>query len=130
MTKISKLITGRQYVAGEAHNVTGWLLQRPNTRGMDFDSLVPVTLLTTDGERLRDVLVRVLDVVCGEPRDFTHFTDRMLWRVIETNMSGLGERAFAELAYRERLTLAEKAREESARLATSRRAADALMGRV
>lgn len=130
MTKISKLITGRQYVAGEPHNVTGWLLQRPNTRGMDFDSLVPVTLLTTDGERLRDVLVRVLDVVCGEPRDFTHFTDHMLWRVIETNMGGLSERAFAELAYRERLTLAEKAREESARLATSRRAADALMGRV
>jgi hypothetical protein len=125
-----KLITGRHYVEGEPRNVTGWLVSRPNINGLSADSLVPVTLLTSEGERLRDVLVSVVDTLNVKPRTFHRFSDHMLWRVAETNMGGLAERALAELAYRERLALAEKAREQSARLVASQRAAAILMGRV
>lgn len=128
-TPAPKLITGRAYTNGEPKPVIGWLVQRPNLNGKGADALVPVTLLTPEGERVRDVLVYVIDVVRAEPRNFGHFSDHMLWRIAETDMGGLGERVLAELAYRERLAQQEKAREEFARLAVSRRAADALMGR-
>jgi hypothetical protein len=130
MPHTPKLITGRRYIEGEPHNVTGWLVQRPNLNGLGADTLVPVTLLTAEGERFRDVLVLVIDILHTELRNFSHFSDHMLWRVAETNMGGLGERVLAELAYRERLALTEKAREQSARLAASQRAAAILTGRV
>lgn len=128
-TPAPKLIIGRAYTNGEPKPVVGWLVQRPNLNGKSADALVPVTLLTPEGERVRDVLVYMIDVVRAKPRHFGHFTDHMLWRIAETDMGGLGERVLAELAYRERRALTEKVREESARLAISRRAADALMGR-
>lgn len=124
-----KLITGRVYANGEPKNVTGWLVQRPNLNGLGADTLVPITLLTAEGEKVRNVLVRVIDLLGAEPRNFAHFTDHMLWRVAEIDMGGLSERALAELAYRERLALKEKLREQSARLEGSQRAAAMLMGR-
>jgi hypothetical protein len=130
-TPAPKLITGEMYKAhGLRERVIGWLVQRPNLNGLGADTLVPVTLLTADGERYRNVLVRVIDILHAEPRNFAHFTDHMLWRVAEIDMGGLGERALAELAYRERLALKEKVREQSARLEGSKRAAAMLMGRV
>lgn len=126
-----KLITGEHYKPfGLREQVTGWLVQCPNLNGKAVDTLVTVTLLTAEGERLRNVLVRVIDVLGVPVRDFSSFSDHMLWRVAEIDMSGFGERAEAELAYRERLALAEKARIEQAKLDISRRAADLLMGRV
>jgi hypothetical protein len=125
-----QLITGYVYVRLIPQSVTGWLVQRPNLNGLGADKVVPVTLLTADGDRWRNVLVRVIDILGVEVRNFAHFTDHMLWRVAETDMGGLGERALAELAYRERLALKEKLREQSARLEGSKRAAAMLMGRV
>jgi hypothetical protein len=126
-----KLVTGVQYQSHcrSPKQVTGWLVQRPVLNGLGIDTLVPVTLLTAEGERLRNVLVRVIDILHVDLRNFSHFTDHMLWRVAETDMGGLAERALAELTYRERLALAEKAREESARLAVSQRSAAILVGR-
>jgi hypothetical protein len=125
-----KLVTGEKYKAyGLREQVTGWLVQRPNLNGLGADTLVPVTLLTAEGERFRNVLVRVIDILHAEPRNFANFSDHMLWRVAETDMGGLGERVLAELAYRERMELEEKARIERARLDISHRSADALMGR-
>jgi hypothetical protein len=126
----SKLVTGRIYERGIPRIVTGWLMQHSNLNGKGADALVPVTLLTEDGERFRNVLTRVVDVLGIKVRTFTNFTDHMLWRVAEIDMGGLGERALAELAYRERLALKEKVREQSARLEGSKRAADMLTGRV
>lgn len=119
----SKLVTGRLYERGMPRIVTGWLVQHPNLNGKGADVLVPVTLLTEDGERFRNVLTRVVDVLGIKVRTFTNFTDHMLWRVAEINMGGLGERALAELAYRERQELKVKVAEKSARLETSQRAA-------
>lgn len=131
MTSTPKLIIGEKYEAhGLRTRVTGWLVRRPNLNGRSADSLVPVTLLTDEGEKVRNVLVRVIDVIGTEPRNFSHFTDHMLWRVAETDMGGLGEHALAELTYRERVLREYKAAEESARIAASRRSADVLMGRV
>lgn len=126
----SKLVTGRLYERGIPRIVTGWLVQCPNLNGKAADTLVPVTLLTEDGERLRNVLTRVIDVLGVEVRHFDRFTDHMLLRVVETNMGGLDERAFAELLYRERQDLKVKAREESARLEASQRAAAMLKAGV
>jgi hypothetical protein len=126
-----KLVTGEKYKAyGLREQITGWLVQHPNLNGLGADTLVPVTLLTAEGERFRNVLVCVIDVLHTEPRNFARFSDHMLWRVAEIDMGGLGERALAELAYRERLALTEKVREQSARLDASKRAAAMLMGRV
>jgi hypothetical protein len=127
-----KLVTGVKYQSHcrSPKQVTGWLVQRPILNGRSADALVPVTLLTAEGERFRNVLVRVVDALGAEPRNFANFTDHMLWRVAETDMGGLGERVLAELAYRERLEIAEKERIECARLDISRRSADLLMGRV
>jgi hypothetical protein len=130
-TPAPKLVTGVKY---QSHcrtpkQITGWPVQHPNLNGLGADTLVPVTLLTAEGERSRNVLVRVIDVLHTEPRNFANFSDHMLWRVAETNMGGLAERALAELAYRERMELEEKARIERARLDISRRSADALMSR-
>jgi hypothetical protein len=130
MPHTPNLVTGRRYIEGEPHNVTGWLVQSPNLNGKAADTMVPVTLLTAEGEHFRDVLVRVIDVLHAKSRNFANFSDHMLWRVAETDMGGLGERALAELAYRERLALTEKAREQSARLTASQRAAAILTGRV
>lgn len=126
----SKLVTGRHYSEGEPRPITGYLTQCPSLNGLGGDRLVPVTLLTAEGEKVRNVLVRVIDVAGVKLRNFSLFSDHMLWRVAEINMGGLAEGALAELAYRESQKLAEQEREESARLALSRRSADALMGRV
>jgi hypothetical protein len=129
-TPAPKLITGEKYKAhGLRERVIGWLVQRPNLNGLGADTLVPVTLLTVEGERVANVLVRVIDVLGAPVRDFSRSLDQMLWRVAEIDFHGYGEMALAELAYRERLALAEKARIEQARLDLSRRSADALMGR-
>lgn len=119
----SKLVTGRLYERGIPRIVTGWLVQRPNLNGKAADVLVPVTLLTEDGERFRNVLTRVVDVLGANLRNFSRFTDHMLWRVAETNMGGLGDYALAELLYRERQELKAKVAERSARLEASQRAA-------
>lgn len=126
----SKLVTGRVYERGVPRIVTGWLVQHPNLNGKGADALVPVTLLTEDGERFRNVVTRVVDLLGVKLRNFSHFTDHMLWRVAEINMGGLGEYALAELLYRERLAVAEKERIERAQLDISRHSADLLMGRV
>src|SRR3954469_22869452 len=96
-----KLVTGVKYQSHcrSPKQVTGWLVQSPNLNGLGADTLVPVTLLTVEGERFRDVLVRVIDVLHAKSRNFANFSDHMLWRVAETNMGGLAERALAELAY-------------------------------
>lgn len=125
-----RIITGRHYVEGQPHYVTGWPIKVPNLNGKAADTLVPVTVLTADGEVFRDVLVRAIDVMGVTVRDFRGFTERMLWRVIETNMSDCAELAFAELRRRERAEIEQREREVADRLARSRRAADALMGRV
>jgi hypothetical protein len=125
-----KLVTGEKYKAhGLREQVTGWLVQRPNLNGLGADTLVPVTLLTVEGEHHRNVLVRVIDILHTEPRNFANFSDHMLWRVAETNMGGLGERVLAELAYRESQEIQSHQRAREAELAVSRRSADALMGR-
>ena len=105
-------------------------MQRPNLNGFGADSLVPVILLTPEGEKVHNVLVRVIDVLGAPVRDFGRSLDQMLWRVAELDFHGYGEMALAELTYRERLALVYTARERSARLAAFRRDADALMGRV
>jgi hypothetical protein len=126
-----KLVTGERYQPyGIRESITGWLVQCPNLDGKGADVLVPVTLLTAEGERVRNVLVRVIDVLGVSIRDFSLFSDHMLWRVADIDMSGCGERALAELAHRQRAELEEAARIERARLDISRRAADLLMGRV
>jgi hypothetical protein len=124
-----KLITGRHYPGGDPRLVTGWLVQRPNLNGFGADSLVPVTLLTPEGEKVRDVLVRVIDVLGAPVRDFGCSLDQMLWRVAELDFHGYGEMALAELAYRESQELKGRQRAREAELAVSRRSADALMGR-
>jgi hypothetical protein len=126
-----KLVTGVKY---QSHcrapkQVTGWLVQCPNLNGKAADVLVPVALLTTEGERHSNVLVRVIDVLGAKPRNFANFTDHMLWRAAETNMGGLGERALAELAYRENQEIKSRQWAREAELAVSRRSADALVGR-
>lgn len=125
-----RIITGRHYTKGAPRFVTGWPTKVPNLNGKAADTLVPVTVLTDNGEVVRDVLVRAIDVVGVTVRDFRGFTERMLWRIVEKNMSGCAELAFAELGRREREEIKERVRQESARLEASRRAADALMGRV
>lgn len=130
MTTTPELVTGRLYERGVPRVVSGWLVQRPILNGKAADALVPVTLLTEDGEHLCNVLVRVIDVLGAKVRNLSRFSDHMLWRVAEINMGGLGEYALAELAYRERLALAEQKRIEQARLDISRHSANALMGRV
>jgi hypothetical protein len=133
-TPAPKLITGVKYQSHcrTPQRVTGWLVQRPNLNGksLSTDNLVPVTLLTAEGERFRNVLVRVIDILHTEPRNFANFSDHMLWRVAETDMGGLGERVLAELAYRESQEIQSRQRAHEAELAVSRRSADALMGRV
>lgn len=119
----TKLVTGRLYENGIPRIVTGWPVQLPNLTGKAADALVPVTLLTEDGERFRNVLTRVIDVLGIKVRTFTNFSDQMLWRVAEINMGGLEERALAELAYREALELKERVRIRSAKLEASQRAA-------
>lgn len=125
-----RIITGRRYVGEQYFFATGWLIHKPNLNGYGADALVPVTLLTTDGEIVRDVLARVIDIAGITPRDFRNFTERMLWRVIETDMSGCAQFAFAELGRRERHEIEQREREVADRIARSRRAADMLTGRV
>lgn len=127
-----KLITGVKYQPGcqTPKRVTGWVTHTANLNGKGGDELTTVTLLTADGERLTNVLVRVIDVAGVKVRDFSRFSEHMLWRVAEINMSGFGARALAELAHRERLEIAEKERIERVKRDISRRAADLLMGRV
>lgn len=132
MSHTPKLISGVKYQSHcrTPQRVTGWLVQCPNLNGKGGDTLVPVTLLTAEGERYTNVLVRVIDVAGVKVRDFSGFSDHMLWRVADIDMSGCGERALAELAHRQHVELEEAARIERARLDISRRAADLLMGRV
>jgi hypothetical protein len=127
-----KLVTGVKYQSHcrSPKQVTGWLVQRPNLNGLGADTLVPVTLLTAEGEHHRNVLVRVIDILHTEPRNFANFSDHMLWRAAETNMGGLGDRVLAELAYRESQEIQSRQRAREAELAVSRRSADALMSRV
>src|SRR5438132_1240474 len=112
-----RIITGRRYVGEQYFFATGWLVRTPNLHGKAADTLVPVTLLTADGEVVRDVLVHVIDVVNIVPRSFGNFTERMLWRVIETNMSGCADMAFAELGRRERREVEQRECEVADRLA-------------
>jgi hypothetical protein len=127
-----KLITGVKYQSHcrTPRQVTGWLTHKSDPNGLSADSLLPVTLLTAEGEKIPNVLVRVIDVLGLSVRDFSRSTEQMLWRVAELDFHGYGELAFAELAYRERQELEAKEREVAARLADSRRNADLLMGRV
>jgi hypothetical protein len=131
MTHIApKLVTGEKYKAyGLREQITGWLVQRPNLNGLGVDTLVPVTLLTAEGERVANVLVRVIDVLGAPVRDFSRSLDQMLWRVAEIDFHGYGEMALAELAYRESQEIKSRQRVREAELAVSRRSADALMGR-
>lgn len=126
----AKLITGERFVAGQPQLVQGFLDHKPNLTGKGVDDLTLVVLLTPEGDRIANVMVRVIDVLGVRPRNFSLFTDHMLWRVAETDMSDLGELALATLARREKLARQEDERERSEVLAKSRRDANALMGRV
>lgn len=96
-------ITARVYAQGEPVPVKGFVTAKHlGGRSFGADEFVMVDILTADGDTIYNALARYIDVCCVEPRNFGGFTERMLWRVIATDMGGCAELAFVELLRREK----------------------------
>jgi hypothetical protein len=110
---VSSTITGEIYRrGGNTTAVTGWPIGSSTPYASAGVWYVDVHLLTADGTVVDGVKVRAekLDGVRVRPMPRYSDDDAFLWRVAERNLLGQGERAFAELAWRERERQAEMRR--------------------